>query len=138
MKVTRDVVIDLLPVYFDGEASPDTRLLVEEFFRGNPDFEALARSDRHVRHESRHSGPIPADLTMATILKTKRMIRLRGTLLGISVFMSLLPISFTFDNGELHWGWGSFPAGAVIAGFLAFAAWFAYFRVRGSLHASGV
>jgi hypothetical protein len=43
MSVTRDVVTDLLPVYFSGEASEDTRRLVEEYFRGTPEFERVAR-----------------------------------------------------------------------------------------------
>lgn len=44
MKVDRDVVIDLLPVYFSGEASPATRALVEECFREDPELELSARS----------------------------------------------------------------------------------------------
>ena len=44
MKLEREVIIDLLPAYFSGEASTATRRLVEEFFRENPDFEKSARS----------------------------------------------------------------------------------------------
>ena len=31
MKITRDVIYDLLPGYFAGEVSADTRALVDEF-----------------------------------------------------------------------------------------------------------
>jgi hypothetical protein len=44
MKVHRDVVIDLLPVYFSGEASPATKELVEDCFRVDPELERIARS----------------------------------------------------------------------------------------------
>ena len=44
MNVTREVVADLLPAYFSGEASRDTKSLVEEYFRQDPDFERIARS----------------------------------------------------------------------------------------------
>ena len=44
MKLEREVIIDLLPAYFSGEASVATRTLVEDFFRENPDFEKSARS----------------------------------------------------------------------------------------------
>ena len=44
MQVNRDIVIDLLPVYFSGEASDSTRALVEECFRQDPDLERIARS----------------------------------------------------------------------------------------------
>ena len=44
MKLEREVIIDLLPAYFSGEASAATRALVEDYFRENPDFEKSARS----------------------------------------------------------------------------------------------
>ena len=44
MNVTREVVTDLLPIYFSGEASGDTKVLVEDYFRQDPDFERIARS----------------------------------------------------------------------------------------------
>jgi len=37
MKVTRDVITDLWAVYESGEASADTRALVEEFLREDPE-----------------------------------------------------------------------------------------------------
>ena len=43
MKLDRDIVIDLLPAYFSGEASAATKALVEEYFRQDPDFEKFAR-----------------------------------------------------------------------------------------------
>ncbi len=44
MKVTREVVKDLLPKYFSGEASQDTQRMVEEYFSQDPDFERAARA----------------------------------------------------------------------------------------------
>jgi anti-sigma factor RsiW len=42
MNVTREVIYDLLPAYFAGEASADTRALVEEFFATDPEFGRMA------------------------------------------------------------------------------------------------
>ncbi len=42
MKVTREVIYDLLPGYFANEASADTRALVEEYFQTDPDFARMA------------------------------------------------------------------------------------------------
>ena len=44
MNVTREVVTDLLPIYFSDEASADTKVLVEDYFRQDPDFERIARA----------------------------------------------------------------------------------------------
>jgi anti-sigma factor RsiW len=41
MNVTREVIYDLLPAYFAGEVSADTRALVEEFFATDPDFKRM-------------------------------------------------------------------------------------------------
>ena len=37
MNVTREVILDLLPVYLSGEASPDTRSLIEEYMKQDPE-----------------------------------------------------------------------------------------------------
>ena len=42
MKVTRDVIYDLLPAYFAGDASDDTRALVEAYFETDPEFARMA------------------------------------------------------------------------------------------------
>jgi anti-sigma factor RsiW len=42
MKVTRDVIYDLLPSYFAGDASQDTRALVEAYFETDPEFARMA------------------------------------------------------------------------------------------------
>ena len=41
MNVTREVVTDLLPIYFSGEASGDTKVLVEDYFVRIPTSNAL-------------------------------------------------------------------------------------------------
>ena len=38
MKITRDVIYDLLPGYFAGEVSADTRALIDEFLATDPEF----------------------------------------------------------------------------------------------------
>jgi len=53
MKITRDVIIDLLPLYFSGEASTDTKDLVETYFDQNPDFaeEAKKSSEKIITND---------------------------------------------------------------------------------------
>jgi hypothetical protein len=43
-RITRDVVTDLWPVYESGEASADTRALIEEFLASDPEFARTMRS----------------------------------------------------------------------------------------------
>ena len=41
MTITRDVIYDLLPGYFAGDVSDDTRQLVDEFLATDPEFQRL-------------------------------------------------------------------------------------------------
>ena len=59
MKVTRDVIYDLLPGYFSGEISPDTRALVDEFLQQDPEFARMMQRFREVFRETRPSNATP-------------------------------------------------------------------------------
>jgi hypothetical protein len=102
MNVTQEVVTDLLPVYFSGEASRDTKLLVDEYFRENPDFERMARSAGTPLETLR-----AAPLVTAASEKEKRDLESvrcgldrRKWLFGLSLFLTLSPLSFYFTHGH--------------------------------------
>ena len=56
MKVTRDVVYDLLPSYFAGDASDDTRALVEAYFETDPEFGRMAARFQSIAERQRPEG----------------------------------------------------------------------------------
>lgn len=60
MKVTREVIYDLLPGYFAGDVSDDTRALVEEYFVSDPEFGRMAARFKTLVGEKTRSAP-PAD-----------------------------------------------------------------------------
>jgi hypothetical protein len=126
MNITREVVTDLLPVYFSGEASGDTKVLVEDYFRQDPDFERVARSAATPLETLRAATPIAAESA-----KEKRDLesvlwglRRRQWLFGLSLFFTLVPLSYYFTasltvrdalwNTAFDWS-------------LAAALWFVYF-----------
>ena len=51
MKVTRDVIYDLLPAYFAGEVSGDSRALVEEFLETDVELRRMAERFRTRIHD---------------------------------------------------------------------------------------
>ena len=63
MKVTREVIYDLLPAYFAGDASDDTRTLVEEYFASDPEFGRMAARFKTLAGERQRSGPAATDET---------------------------------------------------------------------------
>jgi hypothetical protein len=134
MNITQDVITDLLPVYFSGEASSETRALVDSFFREHPDFEKLARRSVKVQL------PVESEATdgeMEVFRRVRRKIRRHGTLLGGAITLTLLPLTTavsTDDHGHSHLLWfmpRDYPIGAAILFAAAAVLWTLYFRKRG-------
>jgi anti-sigma factor RsiW len=61
MKVTREVIYDLLPSYFAGDASDDTRALVEAYFESDPEFGRMATRFQSLLAERQRTAPAAAD-----------------------------------------------------------------------------
>ena len=103
MNITQEVVTDLLPVYFSGEASSDTKLLVEEYFRENPDFERLARSAGVPLETLRAASPVAvgAEKEKRDMESARCSLDRRKWLFGLSLFLTLSPLSFYFTHGHL-------------------------------------
>ena len=103
MNITQEVVTDLLPVYFSGEASSDTKLLVEEYFRENPDFERMARSAGTPLETLRAAPPVAAgsEKEKRDLESVRCGLHRRKWLFSLSLFLTLSPLSFYFTHGHL-------------------------------------
>lgn len=103
MNITREVVTDLLPSYFSGEASSDTKSLVEEFFRDNPDFERTARSAGSPLETLRVAPPVAAgpEKEKRDLESIRCGLDRRKWLFAVSLFLTLSPLSFYFTHGHL-------------------------------------
>ena len=58
MAVTRDVILDLLPLYFSDEASPDSQALVKEHLESDPE---LARLATQWKERIPQAPPVPVN-----------------------------------------------------------------------------
>jgi hypothetical protein len=139
MKVTRDVINDLLPAYLAGEASADTVALVEAFLRQDPD---LVRTVEALRTNPLPELPIVLRPTQEkeTLDMTKRLLRWRGILMGLALFLTMLPFSFVFRNQGITWSFlRDMPPAATILAFLAaLACWSGFLYLRRRLQDTGL
>lgn len=138
MKITRNVIVDLLPVYFSGEASDDTKILVEQYFKHNPEFASQAKAST----EEIIPNNVPITLTeedeMDTLSKTKKNLKWRSFLMDFAIFFTLVPFSFAYIDGKFHWIISeSFPS-AIVYVFLAIVCWIGYFITRSKLKMTGI
>jgi hypothetical protein len=105
MNVTRDVIVDLLPVYFSGEASEDTKRLVEDYFREDPDFERTARKAATPLETLRKTAPIPPDAEREKrdLQWTRAEISRRRLCFGVALLLTFAPLAAMYRNGHLNW-----------------------------------
>lgn len=128
MNVTRDVVKDLLTPYLAGDASADTRRLVEQWLRSDPELSAEVEQAR--RDDLPAVGAPPPGIEKTALERTRRFLNRRAVALGAAIYFSTLPLSVTFGSdgfrGFLLEEWWS-RAVAIVA---AVVCWGVYWRMR--------
>ncbi len=102
MNVSREVVLDLLPLYVAGEASPASMALVEEWLLRDPELGARVRALR-AGELAPAGGEVVPDLELATIRRTRGLIAtLRWLLsLGLASLALALAMEARFAHGRL-------------------------------------
>ena len=133
MNVTREVMTDLLPVYFSGEASQDTKQLMEEYFRQDPDFERIARSAATPLETLRASTPVApeAEREKRDLQWVRDELFQRRLMFGAALLFTCVPFAAVFSHGGLDWTpIRANPWVAVTNWSFAAWAWFLYFVCR--------
>jgi|WetSurSiteA1Bulk_404760.scaffolds.fasta_scaffold72470_1 hypothetical protein len=141
MKVTREVITDLLPAYLSKEASADTCALVEEFFNQDPEFAALAKEKMTEELLGKlPATPLPKDHERETLIRTKNTLQWRTHWLTMAILFTLMPLSCSFSS-NWHLSWIMFrdaPHAAHTFLILAVISWIQFLRTRRRLRSSGI
>jgi len=91
MKVTRDVIVDLWPLYEADAASPDSRALVEEFLMSDPGLaQSLKQGEEAARRLLAPQGLRPPDDEKAALDRVKLLLRLRYYMLALAISTTAL------------------------------------------------
>jgi len=130
MNLSKNVIRDLLPVYVAGEASEETRVLVEAALATHPDLRAEATTLGTVPESA---GQPPATLGLDTLKRTQELLRHRTLLVGLSVFLSTLPLAMT----GRPWGLAG-RLGETVCLLAAGAGWVLFLKNAARLHAAGL
>jgi hypothetical protein len=123
MNITREVISDLWPAYAAGEASADTRALVEEFLRQDPEFAGLLRGrgeEGLLRHEVPGLSP---DREARALRRTKRL--LHGW--DWTLFLAMLFSCFAFGRIVADTSWDVSPVNFIVTATIAGIFWVAFF-----------
>jgi hypothetical protein len=99
--ITKDVIRDLLPVYAAGEASADTRALVEEFLAQDAELRALAEAARRIEIAApSQAGDLQA-LEVESLNRTHKLLARKAWLFAVALLLSLLPLTTVFGKGGM-------------------------------------
>jgi hypothetical protein len=129
MTISHKVILDLLPLYLADEASEETRQLLEQYLRENPEFAASVRDRAEKVTALLASVPasVPAAHEKATFDRVRRFNRVRTCLLAFGIFLTLTPFAFGFGDGGVRWMMlRDNPTQAVLFGIAALACWTVY------------
>ncbi|MCA9755948.1 MAG: hypothetical protein KDA27_09115 [Candidatus Eisenbacteria bacterium] len=103
MRITDDVIRDLLPLYAAGEASAATRELVETYLADRPDLAAEAAEAKEFLLPSLEARAPSPDLERRALAETQKRLRRRTHSLPFAILFSTLPFSFYVIDGQFHW-----------------------------------
>jgi len=120
MNITRPVIVDLWPIYLSGEASIETRALVEDFLREDPE---LAQQLRRELALPSVAVPLSPDHEARALAATRRRLDGFPWLLFIAVFLSMS----AFGRIVSDTSWDVSPRNFIIVASMAVACWSAYF-----------
>jgi anti-sigma factor RsiW len=128
MKITKDVVIDLLPAYLSGESSADTRALIEEMAAREPAVARLLDAARRDEGEPALRQPVapPANLERESVSRTRAALRWRGRLLAAAISCTLMPFAMSFRDGHVAFVLFYDKPASQLLWLLALAFWLAY------------
>jgi len=102
MKITKEVISDLYPLYAEQECSGDTRALVEEYLQENPREAEELRRVTEARLPSRPASAVNLEEVKA-LREARRRVRWRGLVMGFAIFFTLAIFSVQVNDTGVHW-----------------------------------
>ena len=85
MEITKNVILDLLPLYLADEVSADTRTLVEKYLETDPELADFAKQTQKMEFPKDIPIPLTKEKKMEAYKEAKRFIFLRTAILAITI-----------------------------------------------------
>ncbi len=94
MKITRNVILDLLPMYVSGELSEDTRILVEEYLKTDPELDRIARDPSAAGLPEITTEPLTREDKMEAYKEARHALWKRTITLAAILAFSMVGLAF--------------------------------------------
>lgn len=131
MNVTKNIITDLLPLYYAEECSEDTKHLVEDYLQKNPELKEQAKYFLQNPLPNQVPQSLNKNDEMKSLVKTRKLLKVRSYVMGFAILCSLAPFSFRFTEGKFSWTiLTESPVTALIYGIIAIICWAVYFTLK--------
>ena len=125
-KIPQYVILDLLPLYLADEVSDETRNLIEEYLKTDPQLATLATQAKKATPLQEIPAPINKEKEMEALKKVRKLMIQHNIFLILAVILTIMVgTSYLFLWDE--------PRGAAapfVFGGLALIFWIAFFAVN--------
>jgi anti-sigma factor RsiW len=85
MEITRNVILDLLPLYLDDEVSADTRALVATYLETDPELASMAQRLAKTGLPRDVPVPLTKEDEMQAYKEAKRLMFLRTVVIAVTI-----------------------------------------------------
>jgi hypothetical protein len=135
MNVAREVILDLLPVYLAGEASPATCALIDEYLKQDLELAQYVRDSSVQRLANLAQRPLSPDIELRSLHRARALIGWQKWLFGLGITFTALSFTseISFDGGrlrEFHFLVRDYPAQFGSFAVLALICWITYYAIR--------
>jgi len=100
-KITRNVILDLMPLYLAGEASQDTKELVEAYLESDKGLAEMANKSTTFDLPKDVPVPLEKDQALQLYIEAKRQMTIRIAIIGLTIVivMAFFGAMITFLTG---------------------------------------
>ena len=92
MEITRNVILDLLPLFLSGEASSDTQALVKQYLEIDPELAEMVKQSTALDKPGDIPIPLKKENQMKAYEEAQRLILRRTVFLGAIIAFAILSL----------------------------------------------
>ena len=103
MEITKNVILDLMPLYITDEVSEDTRALIEKYLKTDPELAEMAKRSAAAELPGDIPIPLTREEKLKVYIEAKRLMILRTFIKAAVVVFIVLSVLVTLAMSMLAW-----------------------------------
>ena len=88
-KITRNIIVDLMPLYLAGEASEDTMALVKEYLETDKELATMAKQSETFNLPEDVPVPLEKDQALKLYVELRRQNTIRMAVIGAFILIAM-------------------------------------------------